>query len=440
MLPIRHISTLSALHFVEDGFSVCCVCMLALSISKEHSLSLALLYNAIAFLSQPFTGMIAEKILHKPLLAISSTGFMAISLLLLAITGHTSSIPMAYVTAIVVGIGNSLFHVWGGIETTRHSGNDIRALGLFVSTGAVGLSVGSIFASRTLLSVFLGIFCILVLYYLSPSSSSSKIAESDTVRFPKWFSFKPWQIWLVVILMMSIVMFRSMYGGHLSLNIGSIHSQILVVSLIAMCGKALGGFIAWRIGLFKTLSLVFIGLLVCYLFRGRLPHLSVLGFLLINLTMSITLFLNNEVLKGKEGLSFGLLAFSLMPVYLVAQFGIDNSLIIEYILVALLPTILIELAVLRIFERRSEVLWSSVVVNILTNSALNLFVFYFHWSLASILIGELIVLVLESLWYWYFTSSILRSIYYSLLCNISSFLIGLVIVNTINVKPLLSNQ
>ena len=43
------------------------------------------------------------------------------------------------------------------------------------------------------------------------------------------------------------------------------------------------------------------------------------GLFAINCTMPITLYLANVVLKGKEGLAFGLLAAALIPGYLLAM-------------------------------------------------------------------------------------------------------------------------
>jgi hypothetical protein len=42
-----------------------------------------------------------------------------------------------------------------------------------------------------------------------------------------------------------------------------------------------------------------------------------LGLLAVNLTMPVTLYFANVVLKGHEGLAFGLLAAALVPSYLL---------------------------------------------------------------------------------------------------------------------------
>ncbi|MBR4387633.1 MAG: hypothetical protein IKT00_00410 [Prevotella sp.] len=104
------------------------------------------------------------------------------------------------------------------------------------------------------------------------------------------------------------------------------------------------------------------------------------------------------------------------------------------LLSTLLPTILIELVVLWLLgETRRKVLWSSVVVNTLTNVPLNLWLSetprapLFRgeegWMLA-VAIGEVLVVIVETIWYWWFVREVKRAVVYSVLCNAISFLTG----------------
>ena len=96
------------------------------------------------------------------------------------------------------------------------------------------------------------------------------------------------------------------------------------------------------------------------------------------------------------------------------------------ILSALVPTILIELGVLwLLLERRRRVLLSSVAVNVLTNVPLNIYFIYRQVTWGSLLIAELLVAIVEALWYLWFTRSLRQSLVYSLLCNGFSFLLGI---------------
>lgn len=96
------------------------------------------------------------------------------------------------------------------------------------------------------------------------------------------------------------------------------------------------------------------------------------------------------------------------------------------LILSLTLTILIELGVLwLLMERRRKVLALSVVINVLTNVPLNLAVMHVGYSTKSVLIGELIVFIVEALWYLIFIKDLRKAFIYSLLCNAVSFLIGL---------------
>lgn len=100
-----------------------------------------------------------------------------------------------------------------------------------------------------------------------------------------------------------------------------------------------------------------------------------------------------------------------------------------HLIIALIPTILIELGVLWLLkERRTKVLLSSVAVNVLTNVPLNLYFSNTDYNWSRVLICELIVFVVEALWYLCFTGSFRQSVIYSFLCNAISFLMGLLLL------------
>ncbi|MBO7580252.1 MAG: hypothetical protein J6T38_01850 [Bacteroidaceae bacterium] len=98
------------------------------------------------------------------------------------------------------------------------------------------------------------------------------------------------------------------------------------------------------------------------------------------------------------------------------------------LLTALIPTILIELGVLWfLLERRKKVLLSSIAVNVLTNVPLNLYVLLVGDSMVEILIAEVIVFLVEAVWYWFFTRSLRQALIYGFLCNAISFLLGMLV-------------
>jgi len=105
------------------------------------------------------------------------------------------------------------------------------------------------------------------------------------------------------------------------------------------------------------------------------------------------------------------------------------GMVLPYLL-ALLATILIEVAVLVLLgERRQNVVWASVVINIITNVPLNIVLQHVEQTAVAIAIGEAVVVIIELLWYYLFVRNIRQAAVYSILCNAISFLIGLIFVS-----------
>ena len=80
-------------------------------------------------------------------------------------------------------------------------------------------------------------------------------------------------------------------------------------------------------------------------------------------------------------------------------------------------------------ERRRSVLWSSVVINVLTNVPLNLLIL--QWGviddMPALLLAEAVIVLVEAVWYFCFVHSWRQAFIYSLLCNAISFLTGLLV-------------
>jgi hypothetical protein len=97
----------------------------------------------------------------------------------------------------------------------------------------------------------------------------------------------------------------------------------------------------------------------------------------------------------------------------------------ELLLLALVPTIMIEYGVLLLLRERSrKVLLSSVVVNTMTNVPLNLYFYYAGNGWLAVFLGEMLVMIAEGLWYLLLVRSVSQAFTYSVLCNAISFLTG----------------
>ena len=226
-----------------------------------------------------------------------------------------ASVFLLVVLSVLLGIGNSLFHVWGGKETAVRTGNDIRALGVFVSTGAFGLAVGSVFLSRALMfGLLLGI-CILALAYLQIDAAKpidTTEIESENKVYPKLL------VWAVLILIMFIVGGRSFLGESFTKVIDKTPMVVLLIGALTMMGKMAGGWLVKWMGMLTSVIILVAGVIVCLVARGNHIGIALAGLFMVNCTMPITLYWANVMLKGREGLAFGLLAASLIPGYLIA--------------------------------------------------------------------------------------------------------------------------
>ena len=323
----------SVQHFLVDGLCICCAFLLAElygdsfgAYGDKVSMGAVLIYNVLACMSQPLTGLLADRMTHRHWLVLWSSLLLTMavacaSLLSMLVKGGHVGMDDAVVewllilVAALLGIGNSLFHVWGGKQTVVKAGNDMRALGVFVSTGALGLAVGLVFLSWSLLYALLLAIVVLAVVYVRLDDGSS-IEASEVKMLSDWFT--PVRIWTLVVALMLFVGYRAFAGEMFSKGITKTHEMILVIAAVAMLGKMAGGWIARYVGIVRSLMALLAGVALCFLFWNEYDAVLLLGIFLMNCTMPITLYLANVLLPGREGLAFGLLAAALLPGYLLA--------------------------------------------------------------------------------------------------------------------------
>lgn len=424
---IKAIGTATILHFLVDGLCVCSLYLMAGTAAMTDMLAFFLTYNILAFMTQPLTGWWIDRLQQRQAALLIATGLLTSAVvLLLASTlwwGHNFCSMIA--VAFLLGMGNSMFHVWGGKLTAMLTGNDIRALGIFVSTGVIGLTIGALYASWWLLASMLLIITLLgiiPLHAIKPQPSSLKPLPSSPIHHPSHI--------ILLLLILTFVMMRSFVGEVVQVGMEKTSSVLLLLAVAAMTGKACGGWMArwWSI---SHAIVACVGITAaCLMWKGTasIPLLPIVtGIFAINLTMPMTLYLANQMLPHREGLSFGLLAAVLIPGYYLAH-SMDLTFDHNFMLSALLLTIAIEVGMLLLMgEKSKSVLLGAVAVNILTNVPLNHFLLTYGSSTGRLVAGELLVVVVEALWYFLFIRKWQRAALYSFLCNATSFLVGILI-------------
>ncbi|MBR5839482.1 MAG: hypothetical protein IKZ84_13135, partial [Victivallales bacterium] len=119
-------------HFLVDALCGSTMLWHVVEDLPDKAFELVMLYNALAFATQVFIGLLADRVKHDRWLWLVS--------IVLLISGATGALSWPWLATILLGLGNSLFHVSAGREVIRHYAHRRKGkaceLGLFVAPGA----------------------------------------------------------------------------------------------------------------------------------------------------------------------------------------------------------------------------------------------------------------------------------------------------------------
>ena len=426
-----HTFLLSLLHLLVDGVCACGLMMTTCQIVSDfEAYGIIVLYDVLAFGTQPLAGRWVDSNGDSP-----SDLKLAMALLVggsLISLFHVSWNFLAAMPGIILlGLGNSLFHVYGGKYVAVTSHNDIRVMGVFVSTGSVGLALGLGFSSPMLLAVFILTLLpisILHLHYAEVlKGTPSAIYTKAKLTSQQPLSAIPL---LYLSCLMLVVAGRSFIGESVPTLHTSIHSMgapltMVMVGVIVMTGKAAGGFLSQKWGVQNVFCASLLLSAAVFLMCPWHDAFVLITLLLINISMPCTLYLATKAVPRREGWVFGLLAMALLPGFLLGYLSKGNA-TCQALLVPLMATILLEsILLLWMHERRWQVLSASVVLNIFTNVPLNAFIMAYEvTSPLYIVCMECVVVAVESIGYRLVIHNWRRAFKYSFLCNSFSFLVG----------------
>lgn len=330
------LSLYSILHFLVD--LVCCYTVISIVLLSNNlflgSLLITVCYNFSAFALQAPIGLIVDYFDKTKL-------FQIFSFVLLMLGLYISDSNFMILSCVLMGIGNSLFHVSFGVDILNEKTTKSSYLGIFISTGALGVSLGTFLANNKLdlylifmILLLLSIFILSYMYkYGKPLNHTKCDIDFSILNENK----------VIILILMFIVVLRSYMGGKIGINFGldSILSPIFVIiinTLPLVLGKAFGGILADRYGFKNTIlyslgiSAVFSGL---YYLTGNM-FCAIITIFTFNMTMPITLYLIKEVISCSKGFAFGLLTFSLYIGYLISLFVSFNY---EYIIVSVITLV-----------------------------------------------------------------------------------------------------
>ena len=264
-----------------------------------------LLYNFCAFALQMPFGLLADRLDRNGV--VSAAGC--------ALTALAYFLPGTVPAAVAAGVGNALFHLGGGIDVLNRSGEQAWALGVFVSPGALGLFLGTLWGRGTAPGLLLapaGLLllggAVLWLYRRIFGTLRSGNAPADLDAPGGYGVLLP--LFLVVVLRSYLGMVMSFPWKKGSWAFGVVCALVL--------GKAAGGFLGDRLGMVRA-SALSLGLpAVLFLLSGS-PWAGTAAVLLFNMTMPITLWAAARLLP--PGLAFGTLTFALFLGFLPSWLG-----------------------------------------------------------------------------------------------------------------------
>ncbi len=263
-----------------------------------------LLYNFFAFAVQMPLGLLADRFGKNRWFAVA--GALLVALICCFPTFGTLGISL-------LGLGNALFHIGGGLDVLNLSGSRAAPLGVFVSPGAFGLFLGTVWGnqlgSRVPILLLL-LFCAALMIFTPARRSLPQNAPLD---FPK-LSMLPW-----AVLLFLVVALRS-FGGLQAVFPWKTGLWSWLAVAAVVLGKTSGGFLSDRLGAIRTSigSLLLSAALFCC---SGLPLCGVLALFCFNMSMPITLFALAQAMPGCKGFSFGLLTFALFLGFLPTWFG-----------------------------------------------------------------------------------------------------------------------
>lgn len=324
------VSTYSLCHFIVDF--VCAVFILGNlpSIAKTNSefITSVIIYNFFAFAFQVPLGYILDKFKIYKYIAIIGLCIIGLCYLI--------NFNNIFILATLVGIGNALFHLEGGVNIYGLSDRKAFLNGLFVAPGALGIFLGTTFHDElivTYLPIALIFISIPLLFLVQKQEIYKELEENKKDNFNNFSAA------LIVILIGISIIVRSIGGSAIVYTWKSGFTLGIIYTISIVIGKAFGGLLADKFGLLKVALISLTCSAVCLLLGYNVHIFVYIGILLFNIPMSITLTILENTLTKKIACAVGLNTMFLFIGYLTCFIDItinNNFILIGSILLAML--------------------------------------------------------------------------------------------------------
>ena len=279
-------------HLTVDG--ICGAALANYAVNEEYFEPIVYyfgMYNLIAFGLQAATGFFLDR--HKNFLR------PAFLISLVALSLGTLPTIGIFAQVICLGFGNCLFHVSAG-STVLQRYKNYKELGLFVSSGAIGLALG--------LNQLVGAEIFLTFYALLTAFVLKNFSQENISVTENKFKVGEHSLTAMItcaVLLMSCVIIRGFGGGNSSTE------YVMLFPTVFAAGKFLGGVCCDKFGWQNTILLIFVISFLSLQWEGLLPLIFLT--LAFNMTMPLTLRLLHFCNPKYPGMMFGLAAGCLLP-------------------------------------------------------------------------------------------------------------------------------
>ena len=302
------VSVYSASHFLID-FACAFLMFRSISLSPDWYVCV-LIYNFCAFAMQMPLGIVADKLNHNSV-------FAGIGCILVVAAYGLTSLPL--MATIVVGLGNGMFHIGGGVDILNICEKKSSALGIFVSPGAFGIYFGTILGRGSSQAAFP-----IIIMLLASAALVFAVRRSEGVSYannaPLSLRAAPW-VFAAALCMFLVVCLRSFVGLAVSFPWRSAGYWGLALVCASAFGKTLGGFLSDWIGPIRAAAYS-LGLATLLFIIPQFPVAGVAAMLLFNMSMPITLWATAKIFPGAKGFAFGLLTFALFLGFAPVHLGV----------------------------------------------------------------------------------------------------------------------
>ena len=264
---IKDISIYSICHFIVDFVS----CIFVLGVASYYCNSNIeyyaeiLLYNFFAFAFQVPLGMLMDK--FKIYKYVGIIGFCLIGLCYLC------PLQIPVLMASIVGIGNGLFHLEGGVNAYEYSKGKAFINGLFVAPGALGIFLGTFFYKELAfgeMPIILIALAILLLSIIQKRELNYIICNEEKGNTQQLKG----KSGIIIVLLIGISIIVRSLGGSAIKYAWKNPSMLLIgltYTLFVVLGKAFGGLIGDKFGLKRTAVIALITSCMCLLMGYIIP-------------------------------------------------------------------------------------------------------------------------------------------------------------------------